>query len=1032
MGVLIRILVMFTILLGTSFGEAQANSAANLTITPITWNVIGLDSNNVNVGPNTFPVGARVCNVGSEPASNIEATFVWDSVNTYINLRPGSLSNLHNDSLSPNDCLDFYFEVEITRNTSAYTTTRRYHIEVRADDLAVISTPTPREIYVERLISQNRNATLDVKLDGVSIAPGGNMTLMVGQTYNITLIAKTATQGYEQIESFINFPNTIFQIMDVETIYSADTSANVDNPSDLLYGDGCIWQNDPNSPTYRSCLSTGKAGGNISVNYTVKIIGGSGTSNILNTLVYDFSGASYHYNSDFSTSSRVASIVSANLSKTFVPKTIQPGGTALLVFKITNPSTGILSDLNFTDELPEGMSISSSTINYTGCGSPSPSSLSVGSSMLSFSNISIAGLGTCTITVSATASTEKLYTNTTGNLFIGEEDSGDSGTDTLLVASTQACLPGQTLVTWTFPTGSSTTTPLFTTKSSNVSTALASTTTSTPAIETNIGNPPPSWSGQGFSSGAYYQFQVDTSRYSDVKIYFDHLTTIQNWNTNAAVTLSSSTNGTTFTSNTLSSGSVLLDSTLKRATFNTTVGSTYFRISATGAQNNNARMAIDNVTLTGCLEPAPAPTITKSFSPDPIIKGSTSTLTFTIRNTASGNVAQTGISFTDILPDGLTVLDATTSACNGTNNLVTSSSNRSITLTGGSLAAGATCTFQVPVIGEIQGLHENISGFLSSDQSGTTTNYATDTLTVIAPPQIIKNFGSTAIMVGESTSLSFTISNPNTSTSLTGISFTDTLPAGVEVENASSSVCNGTLTNSDNDPSRDTVHLSEASLLPGTSCTITVMVSGTTEGLKENSVSVTSTEGGTGNTDEAIVLVKAPTPALTFLKQVGPSLTGPWSPFLSVNIDDSVFYRFIIENTGDVPLSGITLSDPTIDTSGCLWVDGDGIPFVDDDPSTPGFSFSLPIADDDEGHLAYCVLDPELLAAAGSHTNTASVNSTQTTMVTSSATYATPEITLTKTAQESYYSAEGDSLHYSYVVENTGSVPLIGPVEISD
>jgi hypothetical protein len=107
------------------------------------------------------------------------------------------------------------------------------------------------------------------------------------------------------------------------------------------------------------------------------------------------------------------------LSITFVPKTIQPGGPALLVFKITNPSTGILSDLNFTAELPEGMSISSSTINYTGCGSPSPSSLSVGSSMLSFSNISIAGLGTCTITVSAIASTEKLYTNTTGNLFIG-------------------------------------------------------------------------------------------------------------------------------------------------------------------------------------------------------------------------------------------------------------------------------------------------------------------------------------------------------------------------------------------------------------------------------------------------------------------------------------------------------------------------------------------------------------------------------------------------------------------------------------
>ena len=35
-------------------GSAQAQ-----TIRPVTWNVVGLDSNNVKVGPNRFPVGAR-------------------------------------------------------------------------------------------------------------------------------------------------------------------------------------------------------------------------------------------------------------------------------------------------------------------------------------------------------------------------------------------------------------------------------------------------------------------------------------------------------------------------------------------------------------------------------------------------------------------------------------------------------------------------------------------------------------------------------------------------------------------------------------------------------------------------------------------------------------------------------------------------------------------------------------------------------------------------------------------------------------
>src|SRR5438309_9624764 len=34
---------------------------ATLTVTPITWNVVGLDSNNPLSGPKDFPVGARVC-----------------------------------------------------------------------------------------------------------------------------------------------------------------------------------------------------------------------------------------------------------------------------------------------------------------------------------------------------------------------------------------------------------------------------------------------------------------------------------------------------------------------------------------------------------------------------------------------------------------------------------------------------------------------------------------------------------------------------------------------------------------------------------------------------------------------------------------------------------------------------------------------------------------------------------------------------------------------------------------------------------
>src|SRR5688572_12870909 len=59
---------------------------AGLTITPVTWNVIGLDSNNTTTGPDTYQIGARVCNTGGAAVSNVVGMFVWDSTNIYINL----------------------------------------------------------------------------------------------------------------------------------------------------------------------------------------------------------------------------------------------------------------------------------------------------------------------------------------------------------------------------------------------------------------------------------------------------------------------------------------------------------------------------------------------------------------------------------------------------------------------------------------------------------------------------------------------------------------------------------------------------------------------------------------------------------------------------------------------------------------------------------------------------------------------------------------------------------------------------------
>ena len=90
--------------------------------------MIGLDSNNVNAGPNVFPVGTRACNSGSDAATNLQATLVWDSANAYIG--PDAVAPITLPSLAAGQCADFYFNVDVARNSAAFDTTRRFHVEV--------------------------------------------------------------------------------------------------------------------------------------------------------------------------------------------------------------------------------------------------------------------------------------------------------------------------------------------------------------------------------------------------------------------------------------------------------------------------------------------------------------------------------------------------------------------------------------------------------------------------------------------------------------------------------------------------------------------------------------------------------------------------------------------------------------------------------------------------------------------------------------------------------------------------------------
>jgi uncharacterized repeat protein (TIGR01451 family) len=228
--------------------------------------------------------------------------------------------------------------------------------------VAAVSTPTPRELYVEHLVSQNRNAVISFS---------GPTTVELGQTVTYTVTTKTATQGYEQLEGFSTFPTSIFRIVSTATTYSAPTGAT----NDTLYADACGWDAAPASGTYRSCVGPegytgGKAGGNpITTTYTLEVVG-TGTGNV-QTLIYDFSGSSYHYNSDFGTAITVtSSAADADLGVGVAdsPDPVGLSGALVYTVGVANAGPDPASAVVLTVNLPAGVVFVSAVGSGWSCG----------------------------------------------------------------------------------------------------------------------------------------------------------------------------------------------------------------------------------------------------------------------------------------------------------------------------------------------------------------------------------------------------------------------------------------------------------------------------------------------------------------------------------------------------------------------------------------------------------------------------------------------------------------------------------------
>lgn len=1062
---------------------AVGSALADLTVEPITWDVVGLDSNRpLTSGPNLFPVGARVCS--DTATSNATVNFIWEEANAFIFTRPGSLTTLESGPLGVGECFDAYFEIELQRSAAAFEQSRLYRINAIDNDTSTtFSSPTPRQIYVERLVSQNRNSTQQIRWgqqadesDWVTLGAGGGLNLAVGETYFIELITQTAT-AYDQIQSFLTLSNTIFQVKSVETTYSAltapPTQIPVPNPS--LYGDGCRWDPDPDSPNYLSCLASGKAGGPITSLYEIDIIAGGGDRVGLLALIYDRSGSSFHYNTDYSNSPGDIIINDPNnagFSKRFVPSTIAADGTSTLRFTISNPNPFTVSGYRFTDNMPGDMVVADPASASSNCGGTIAAL--PGAGVVDFSGGVINANSTCTILVNVTVpfdvdATYPLDLFNTADLFVGDAvNPSATATATLNVTATppppQTCVPvtpSTALATWAPFVTPATAPPPTTQYDPGIASAQFGT-----AMIPDISSG--EWRAQANTNrtltqartaGAFFEFRLDTSGLTSVN--FALSVWRQNNNAPGTVTLDYGPLGGTLTQNAQSlnipnqsNAPATRNFSVSGLTNLNTDGVTIFRLYAyNGSGNSPIRLTdvrLDGegefctpVVGVGDLDP---PVISKAFNPSGVAVGATSTLTFTLQNTNPDD-ALTGITFRDEMPAGMQAAGSfVNNGCGGTWGLEAGDPNI-LLLTDSTLAANTTCTLSVNVSSTSVGDNVNISDPVDSNET-LAGNSAIATLTVTPPPSpasIAKLFDPNPLLnPAGATTLVFQVTNSDPTLDISGVAFADPLPAGMVPANVpivftDNGSCGGAFNFTYDGPS-NTLDFSNGQILAGQTCQVEVDVavpdvdvSGGAVTFSNRTGLVTHVFNGitiVGNDASAILLVDTPIPGVALSKDVGPTndgVNGLWSNFLAVDLNDDVYFRLTVENTGEAVLTDIVVADPDVDTSACPW---------------EAAGFVLPVADiaNPEAHIAVCVVGPVAVNTAGFFTNTATVTADPGGVTdTDSAAWATTGLDLVKTilsidgdSEKTLYDRLGQVIEYQFTVTNTGFAPLRGPVEIDD
>ncbi|WP_417207585.1 Ig-like domain-containing protein [Antarctobacter sp.] len=535
-----------------------------------------------------------------------------------------------------------------------------------------------------------------------------------------------------------------------------------------------------------------------------------------------------------------------SLTKSFAASTVTAGDTVDISIEVTNASaTHTVTDIALTDDI--GAMLSGATIlsHATNCGSTAASTATV----LDLSAGTLAPGATCTIT--ATVQTP------------ANAPAGDVTNTTSAVTG----VVGSAAVTGASASGTFTLVPDIDLIFAKDLTPLAAPASGTTSLTITIENASP------------------TATASNVG-FTDDLDAMLSGTLAGGLSASSACGGGTFTGTSFlrfSGGNIAAgDTCTLTATISLPGSATPGVYTNTTSQLFIAGVASEPA-VSDTLTIVPAPGFAKVFADATIALDQTSTLTFTVDNTAS-IIDATSLSFTDNLPAGVRVAatpNASTTCTGG--SLTATGGSGVISYTGGTVTAAASCTVAVDVTGSALGSHVNTTGDLTSSLGNSGT--ASDTLTVEPQPTFAKAFGASTIGVNQTTSLTFTVDNSGATLTASALDFTDNLPAGLQVAatpNASTTCTGGSLTATGG---TGVISYTGGTVTAAASCTVVVDVTPTTTGAKVNtSGDLTSSLGNSGTATDTLTVV--PQPAFTKAFAVDPIGVGLVTS-LSFDIDNS-------------------------------------------------------------------------------------------------------------------------------------------------